>query len=390
MLLPTSLTNRRKFLERTALGAGSVLFLPGLLTSCADHRIPDPSTPGTPGVTPPVIVGDDSFDWNDEAKTTVVAALNLIPEVGGILSGLVSIFWGGTDVWSQVKDQVEALINQKLDEGEVSTAQGQLNGLNNVLTTYKQEIKDGATGQKMYANWTPTIDLLNDTIAQFAKTGYETILLPFYAQIGNMRLATQRDVVIAGKSWNRSESEQATDIENLKKYISEQIEHVQTVYANHIVDIVSGVGGDTNQNLFEAEPFKSANRYTRETTLTVLDYEQLWPYFDITKYPVGVKTSLPRELYSDPIGSNGQLSGPIRLPKSPPTQGPTQLTVWGSVDGIDAVQLTYPAGSGPDGVTTTPRMGRQDGYGIGSPGTTDQPYGSTISISPLNPITRAF
>ncbi len=42
MSLQSDLPNRRQFLERSILGGGSVLFLPELLASCADHRTPGP------------------------------------------------------------------------------------------------------------------------------------------------------------------------------------------------------------------------------------------------------------------------------------------------------------------------------------------------------------
>ncbi|NEU70271.1 hypothetical protein GK091_25565 [Spirosoma agri] len=381
MLLPKNLTNRRKFLERTALGAGSMLFLPELLTSCNDHRIPDPGT--SAGIPP--LVGDNSFDYNGEAKTVIVTGLRFIPEVGGILSALVSIFWPGTDVWSKVKNQVEALVDQKIDDAVISLVQAKLTSLKTILDNYTQEIKDGATGEKMYSNWGRAQDFLSGSVGPFSASGFEVVLLPFYAQLANMHLSVQRDVVIAGKSWGRSETERATDIKNLQTYINDHLSYVQTTYAAQVAELTVNTRPNTIRLI---EPFTTVNRYTRETTLTVLDYAKFWPYYDVTKYPNGAKVSLPRELYSDPVGSEGKYSGFINLP-TPPTQGPTELTVWGSTDGVDAVQLTYPSGSGPDGVTTTPRRGRQDGGGHGSSGTTDQPYGLILRIATDNPLVRA-
>jgi alkaline phosphatase D len=46
--------NRRKFLERSVLGAGGVIFSTVLIGSCTDHNIPDPNDPNQSG----------SFDYN--------------------------------------------------------------------------------------------------------------------------------------------------------------------------------------------------------------------------------------------------------------------------------------------------------------------------------------
>ena len=117
MLSRTSMTNRRKFLERTALGASSLFFLPGLLTSCTDEKNLDPNTPvvGSPVVG---AGGDPTIDWNDDAKIVVIAGLSKIPIVGSILGPLLAILWPATkqDVWGEVKKQVEEVVGQKISE----------------------------------------------------------------------------------------------------------------------------------------------------------------------------------------------------------------------------------------------------------------------------------
>jgi hypothetical protein len=104
----------------------------------------------------------------------------------------------------------------------------------------------------------------------------------------------------------------------------------------------------------------TANEFTREITLAVLDFKTLWQYFDIDAYPEPVKVYLDREIYSDPRGSGD--AGPIKLP-SPPKQFPWWMTVW-SANLTKAIRVTYHTAMGPNGVTETPRMGWPDG---GSP-----------------------
>lgn len=383
MLLPTSLTNRRKFLERTALGAGSILFFPGLLASCTDHRTPDPDKPvvGSP------VVGAENFDWNDAAKEVIVAGLDSVPIVGGVLSALTSIFWPGTDVWSQVKDRVEALVDQKISEAVYSDVEDQLKGLKRVIDCYLQEVKIGSR-EEILASWNGANSVFVSAIDSFEKTDYEAPLLGLHAQFVNLFLSLKRDIVLEGKRWGRPAAEQANDIVELQNYINKFYTYTQTTYTDYLKTLQQNTPTvDGNGYALTNEPWNTMNKFTREITRTVLDYAETWAFYDITKYPNGAPILLPRELYSDPVGDRAPRSNPINLP-SRPTQGPTDLTVWGSTDGIDAVQLTYPAGSGPNGVTTTPRMGRQGG-GYGSSGTTDQPYGGRLHISSSNPIIRS-
>jgi hypothetical protein len=119
-------------------------------------------------------------------------------------------------------------------------------------------------------------------------------------------------------------------------------------------------------------------------TLSVTDFMHIWPYYDVTLYPTGTKVALTREVYSDPHGTtdNSHPNAPLALRKPEPTQFPTQVVVWGW-DLIDAAMVTYPAGSGPGGVTQTPRMGNANG------GSNQPPHGNIFNISPGNPIVQA-
>ncbi len=71
-----------------------------------------------------------SINWNNAAERTIEADLGMIPEVGTLLSVLVSIFWpkSGEDVWSQIKDQVEQLIQKDISQEVYQDVQNNLNG----------------------------------------------------------------------------------------------------------------------------------------------------------------------------------------------------------------------------------------------------------------------
>jgi len=121
-------------------------------------------------------------------------------------------------------------------------------------------------------------------------------------------------------------------------------------------------------------------------TFTVLDFMTTWAYYDVTLYPSGHKVEFTREIFSDPIGVN-YMGRRITFP-SMPEQFPTQITVWANsaYTATSAVQVTYPAGGGPGGVTTTPVMPPGgDTYGSLAP-----PHGGTVTFPPaaINPIVK--
>lgn len=394
MSLQMGIHNRRKFLERSMWGFGSAFLLPSLLQSCmSDHTLPPPLG-GDDNPLP--TIGDYQIDWNDAAKTALTTGLGMIPEAGEILSALVDIFWpsSGTDVWGQIKDQVEALIDQKIADSVYQQVSEDLLGLNNAMTLYLNEVKSyneslqtnpNADPTSVREQWVSTRTVFVNNLPHFQSNGYQLLLLPLFAQFGNLYLSLMRDGVAFGQSWGRSAADHQQDIADLNKDMLTFYQYTYDTYNTAKINLANKT--KVNNNL--CEPFRTVNTYDRQMILTVMDFANNWAYFDVTQYPQGVPAEilfLDREIYSDPYGSCDN-SGPIVLPAVKPTQFPTNITVWG-FDRIDAVQLTYPTGSGPNGVTTTPRMGDQPNGTFG--GQNYAPHGGSFNLSPNNPIVGAY
>lgn len=317
-----------------------------------------------------------SFDWNNAAENTIAGALGMVPEVGALLSALVYIFWpkSGEDIWSEIEQQVEQLVDQKIDQLVYQQVQDDLTGLNNVLNDYLQAVQTGDTAA-ISAQWIATSTVFDSQRPHFQSAGYQVLLLPLFAQFANLNLTLLRDGALFGANWGWSPAYTQSVITKLTSTITTFSQYAEQIYQQGYQNVVKNTG----TYYHACEPFKSVNAYVRQMTLGVLDFAQLWPYFDTTKYPEPVTVYLDREIYSDPVGTCDS-SGPINLP-SPPTQPIEQISVW-AWDRIDAVQLTYPAGGGPGGVTQTARMGDQSG------GSNQPPHGGVFTVS-SNPVTVA-
>lgn len=210
-------------------------------------------------------------------------------------------------------------------------------------------------------------------LPRFQSKGYE-LLLPLFAQFANMHLGLMRDGVLFGSSWGWSQDV----VDHMKTQLAESIQE----YTSYTEDIYQKGLDDTKSNApsngHKTEPFNTVNRYVREMTLTVMDFKSMWKYFDPTKYPDPVKVYLDREIYSDAVGTADDST--FALPNTPPTKPITQISVWGW-DRIDAIQVDYPDGGGPDGVTTTYRMGNQSG------GSNAEPHGGGFDLKQKGQVT---
>lgn len=367
---------RRKFLKRSALGAGGAIFLPYILESCVtDHNIPDPENPDQHPLY------DSSIDWNDDAKIMVTSIIEMIPEAGDILGGLLDIFWpsSGENVWDQIRANVEALVDQKIAENvyqNVSDDLGSLgdvppSGLIGALTLYLNEVKEG-TPSSILTQWMITRSLFINAIKHFQSSGYEVPLLPLFAQFANLYLGLLRDGVAFGESWGRDAAEHQQDIADLQNSISSFFNYALTYRNAGGLAVVQ----KTKRDDHACEPFRTVNTYDRQMNLIVMDYAYTWAYFDVTLYPQGTQVNLTREIYSDPLGTCDD-SGLINIVTPHPSQRPTNVTVWGG-SLVNAAQVTYPSGGGPGGATQTKRMGTGGG---GTP--------TSFNLTPDNPIIAA-
>lgn len=317
-----------------------------------------------------------SFDWNNAAENALAGGLGMTPGVGSILGALVYIFWphSGENVWAEIKEQVEELIDEKIDTLVSQQVADDLSGLNNVLNDYLAAVQTGDT-ENISTQWIATNTVFDDALPHFQSPGYEVLLLPLFAQFANLNLSLLRDGALFGSGWGWNQAYQQMVAGKLTSNINAFTQYADKFYEQGH----EHVAGKTKKNYHKCEPFRSVNAYVRQMTLSVLDFVQLWPYFDPAKYPNPVSVYLDREIYSDPVGTCDD-SGAIKLP-SPPTQPISQITVW-AWDRIDAVQLTYPAGGGPGGVTKTARMGDKKG------GSDKHPHGGVFDVS-NNPVTVA-
>jgi len=77
---------------------------------------------------------------NDTAKKIAQMIAGKIPEVGGIVSALIGIFWPNTEVslWDQIKEQVEKMVDQKIAENNLQQLKDTLLGIHNAVSDYNE------------------------------------------------------------------------------------------------------------------------------------------------------------------------------------------------------------------------------------------------------------
>ena len=336
-----------------------------------------------------------SVNWSYDGEQIVAGALGMVPGVGSLLSALTYILWPSTDdVWQDIQQQVEALVQQDLSAYDAQQIADSLQGAQNIISQFLNVVTTDDTGYIVSA-FTSANTVFLDEVPKFQDATYGIVLLPMFVQFANLHLSLLRDAVLFGSQWDLNAAAIAEIQTQLTETIASYTAYANQTYTNSFPYLTymskqwvapspapSPPPGSGSLSLGELQ-FLQDNNYIRQMTGMVLDYVSLWPYFDpsTTKYPASVR--LTSEIYTDPMGTAQGwvwmqgLRGQLGLP-TPPTQPMQHLTIW-AYNNLDAVQATYPAGCGPNGETTTPRLGDQNG-GVNTP-----PQGGVFDVS-TNPI----
>jgi len=292
---------------------------------------------------------------NDFLRMTMLMGVE--ETLGGPLEVLLDCLWPESekDIWADIKKQVEELIDQKISDLVYQQVSEDLAGLNNNLGEYVWSLKSGDTVTYTEQKWNELDTDIMQQLPHFQSEGYELLLLPLFTQMANMHLAILRDGVLNGKDWGWGQETIDHIQSRLTSTISTYSGYTMSTYNDYYDTLVSKTKG----NQHKTEPFNTLNKFVRGMTGPVLDFVDVWPYYDCSVYPDMDSSVIPppREIYSNAVGTSDD--NPFKIVDTP--EGfPRTIKLWhGNM--IDSMEVIYDEGMGPDGTTTSGRIGGSGG-----------------------------
>jgi len=292
---------------------------------------------------------------NDFLRMTMLMGVEKV--AGGPLEVMLDCLWPESekDIWGEIKQQVEQLIDEKISDLVYQQVSEDLTGLNNNLSEYIWSLNSGDTISYTEQKWNELDSDIMQQLPHFQSEGYELLLLPLFSQMANMHIAILRDGVLNGKNWNWGEETINHVQERLTNTINDYSGYTMSTYNDYYNDLAN----KTKQNQHKTEPFNTLNNFVRGMTGPVLDFVDVWPYYDCSVYP-DMDSSIippPREIYSNAVGTSDD--NPFKIVDTP--EGfPRTIKLWhGNM--IDSMEVIYDEGMGPDGTTTSGRIGGPNG-----------------------------
>ena len=149
----------------------------------------------------------DADDVNELCKAVITGALGAVPYVGGILCNLAAFLWptSGVDVWDEIRQKVEEMIDRKIADLVYSLIKAQLNGLSSALDLYIAAIS-GTDNLQKRMQFTATNTLFVGAAPEFQNSDYQWVLAPLFAIFAVLHMSLLRDCSLHGKDWGWDES----------------------------------------------------------------------------------------------------------------------------------------------------------------------------------------
>ncbi|WP_299734212.1 insecticidal delta-endotoxin Cry8Ea1 family protein [uncultured Endozoicomonas sp.] len=310
-------------------------------------------------ISPYNLISMSPESFANSLRSIVAQGLAKIPIAGFFLSALEQLLWpvSGQDIWGMIKDQVEALVNEKIAKFQYELVKEDLQGLQRVINDYKDSLKFAKENPEFVREkYLIAIGFFQDQLPHFIAEGQELPLLGLYASFANLHLATLRDGVLFGKEWGWQPDLVKAQHDKLVEAIKEHTEWVSKWYKKGLEETKQGL--PTTGNNLTTNRWAIVNRYERNMTLNILDLQFYWPYFDPEVAPPGKKDAIPtltRMIYSDPIGTfedNG-------IPDLTPVMDLLVALGLRGFANLDAIQETFIDKTG--GIYTTPWIGGTGG-----------------------------
>ncbi len=293
-------------------------------------------------------------------KQTCVVSLSYIPEVGPILSGLVSFLWptqsSGPDVWDTIRCEVEAEIRREIDDAVFSVVKQILVGAGDVLKDYLSVVKS-QDGRAILDTFISTNVTFLQNSSQFQNEEFEWVLAPLAGLFFQLHALLLRNANMNAKKWGWPRSYRQILLKDSSRHIASYIKYLNKIGKNEKTRLMKGAPSSAGQH--KTEIYNYWADFNRCKILYVDDFALTISHTDPKNFPGPTKDlsekfsdvfSLAYGTADDWDGACSNFSSYISTPYSKPIRNISKIEFYH--DGGDAsfpndIKIHYPAGSGP-------------------------------------------
>ncbi|WP_189536059.1 insecticidal delta-endotoxin Cry8Ea1 family protein [Paludibacterium paludis] len=238
----------------------------------------------------------------EDLKALILLGLSMIPDVGAILSTLASLLWpfSAQDVWEEIRERIEALVNRKIDEAVFSLLHSRLNGIGHSLKLFLR-VKQSGDGELIRMQFVACNTLCVEAASEFRNKDFEWLLAPLFAMFACIHMALLRDCVLHGREWGMNE--------NVYRVFLEQARQVLAGYSAYLCHVIAR----EEARLTKDEPsgggphmtdyYQYWQPYKQQRTVLLDDFQRILAHLDAEAYPARADNIEFGDVYSPAYGT---------------------------------------------------------------------------------------
>ncbi|KAI3615089.1 twin-arginine translocation pathway signal [Moniliophthora roreri] len=296
------------------------------------------------------------YTVSDAFKIVVTNVIASVPVVGGILAAIINLLWPNSarDVWAEIRKEVEALINQKIEEAVYNLIAAKLPGLNDSSKLYLNLVTGNASGETIRTQWIATNTVYTAAASEFMNSKYEWVLGPLFAIFSVMHMTLLRDVVLHGQEWGWPIDDYKVYVQFTKDTLDKYLAYYEKVLKNRYDALASFLPPPGQHN---TETYKHWQPYNNQSVIGFDDYRVLVRYLDPFEHPGATPPSeLPfQDVYTPAIGTaddwdrtaSAWSEWGVTTPWSKPLKGIRDIYIEFFDSGPRVLQVHHDDGTGP-------------------------------------------
>jgi len=258
-------------------------------------------------------------------RDALLAALNLVPVTGGLLSYLGALFIpiaGETP-----EERWQRYVDERISSAILALVSADLAGLSEVAALYQSAVSNGDPAT-IRVQSTSARTVFVATMPRLRLVGYERELLPLFVIAASLHLALLRDMALKGTEIGLNPG----DIADLKTDLTARIAMYQAYVDTQVAAALAQVRRDNpNRGTPATRNHPLQPWLVRKAALqsSVLDIRDTWYAFDAERYPHATRVQLPREIHLMAGWWHQSQAAPEKLPGYPlPTSAMTTLELF--------------------------------------------------------------
>lgn len=231
-------------------------------------------------------LGDSGLSDNELSLLKSIMAKSatfFVPELGGLINMVLNVIWpSDEDTFSKIKAQIEALVNEKIDQSTWSNLQALISELHTKVSYYTQYINDGNFEMAMdiYTSLSPWLLGLEERfkVDGLSKKYY---FVPLYVMVVDIIFSFRIDCIVHGNTIGLSDNE----ISSERQYIHDLLSDNDSGAINFLLSQKENLEADSKQQIAECYHYSQYNSICNTFNYFQNSLDHIYIYQEIAKNP---------------------------------------------------------------------------------------------------------